>query len=266
MGHWVLRYERNGSGLALPKAGAYAQRGVVFGVDRLREHRLFLVELHHGFGHRYLQNKAVALWRVHRHFAHAGPQASPCCQHGGAAHAVAACHKQGVAHASLVGEVAALLQQGAHFVLVYYVVAGVCLCHAFLADAYVEHFQPADVVLVLCEKERQLGLLERQRQVGMYGVGPHVVGVVLGHQPRRHVDAHHAGRGSVDILYQRGETAGQRLVEPGAKQPVDHQGAGVEVGRVELLLHFNELLYFLDGNEPVLVCGAIGRQMPGDVE
>ena len=84
----------------------------------------------------------------------------------------------------------------------------------FAAQADVEHLQLTDILLVFGEEHGQLALPEGKGKRGAYDVGADVIGIVLGHQTRGHVNTHHFGLRGVDILHQGGETARQRLVQP----------------------------------------------------
>ena len=173
--------------------------------------------MQHRLGHRNLQGQDVALRHVDRDLPHPTAQTAARSQHGSPRHAIAAGDEQGVAHRALVGKRRAPAQQRAHGLLFQNGVLRVGFLHALLTEAYVENLQLADILLVLLEEERQLGILQRQRQRGTYNVGADVIRIVLGHQARGHVDAHHLGLRGIDILHQRGKAAGQRLVEARAK-------------------------------------------------
>ena len=62
-------------------------------------------------------------------------------------------------------------------------VIGVNLISTLLAEPNVKHFQLSDELLVLCEEERELLMLERERHVGTDDIGADIIGVVLCHQP-----------------------------------------------------------------------------------
>ena len=165
-----------------------------------------------------------------------------------------------------MGEDIAAEQAGTDVVLFDDGILAVYLLDAFLAQPDVEYAELTDDRLELWEQECQLGLLERQRMGGPDDVGADIVGVVLGHQARRNIDADDLCRRGVDILDQRGEATGQRFVESRAEQSVDDHRALLQTGRVELLDDFDELMDALVLLQTLLVGGAVGRQAPADVE
>ena len=140
------------------------------------------------------------------------------------------------------------------------------LLHTLLAQTDVEHAQLTDKDLVLGEQERQLGLLQGQRGMGADDVGTNIIGVVLGHQTRGHVDTDNLGRRGVDVFHQRGKATGQRFVEPRTEESVNHQHVGLQLGRVELFNHLHECFQLLGFLQPLLVGGTVGCKMPADIE
>ena len=194
---------------------------------------------------------------MHRHLPHAAPQTRLGGEDGGAAHAIAAGDEQGVAHVALVGEVAAGEQEAAHVLLFQDAEAGVGVLDELLRETDVEHLQATQVSLAVGEEHGDLLLLEGEGEVSLNDVGVDVVGVVLAHEPRGDVDAHHLGRTLVDVFHHGGETAGERFVETAAEETVHHQRGGGELGRVEVDRHLGELHGGLCFEEPLLVGGAV---------
>ena len=109
-------------------------------------------------------------------------------------------------------------------------------------------------------------LLEGQCEVGADDIGTDIIGVVLCHQSGGYVNRYDLCRRGVDVFYQGGESASQRLVEAGAEKSVDHQHAFFKTWRVELLCDFNEVLGTLRFDESFLVGGAFLGEMSTDIE
>ena len=137
-----------------------------------------------------------------RHFAGSRSQAGLGGQYGGAAHAVATGDDEGIAHLALMGKRIAREHSRTNIVFAEQGVVGLYLVDAFLTQADVEYLHLSDIDLILWEQEGQLQLLECQRQVGADDVCPHVSGIVLCHEARRHVDADDFRLRGVDIFDQ----------------------------------------------------------------
>ena len=118
-----------------------------------------------------------------------------------------------MAHRALVGKRVAVLDQGCDVLQLHQRIVGIHLVDALLAQADVQHLQLAHELLMLGKEERQFRLLQRQCQRSPNDVRTHVIRVVLRHQARRHVDAHHLGLRGIDIFHQRSEAARQWLVQ-----------------------------------------------------
>ena len=123
----------------------------------------------------------------------------------------------------------------------------------------------SDEDLILGEEEGELLLLERQCEVCLDDIGPHVVGVVFCHQTRRHVNADNLGGAGVDVFHQRCETASQWFVQAGTEQTIYHQHILFQKGRLKLLNNLNQGLrtFFL---QALFVDGTVLREMAGYVE
>ena len=104
--------EGDGRIFELAQSRSDAQCVEILRVHRLGEIGLLMIHLHHCLGHSHLHDVVVALGCVNRHFARSRPQTGPGCEHCCPCHAVATRHKQRIAHAALVGEVAAMEQPG----------------------------------------------------------------------------------------------------------------------------------------------------------
>ena len=70
----------------------------------------------------------------------------------------------------------------------------------------------------------------------------------------------------IDVFHKRGKSAGKRLVESRAKESVNHHGACLKLGRVELLRYFEKTFDALMGGHQLPVFGTVGRKMAADVE
>ena len=171
-----------------------------------------------------------------------------------------------MAHVTLVGEGAAGAKHRTHLRRISNGVLCVLSVHAFLAQPYVELLHLAHELLVLGKEERQLQLVERQRDVGPDDVRAYIICIVLGHETRGHVDAHHLGGRAVDVFHQRGEATGKGLAQPRAKETIDHQHSFFQAGRVELLRHLGEQLPSAPVPQTLLVLSTVGREMIRDVE
>ena len=121
-------------------------------------------------------------------------------------------------------------------------------------------------MLVLGKEERELGLLEGDGEGGADDIGPHVIGVVLGHESRGHIDAQHRSRRGIDILDQGGKAPGQGFVESRTEETVDHHRTRREQRRVELLGDLNQVHRLLQLKQAFLVGCTFGRQPLRDIE
>ena len=106
-----------------------------------------------------------------------------------------------MSHLSLVSKGIAAHQTAAHLLFLNDVVNGVHLGDAFLTETNVEHAELSDEGLILSKEERELGLLQGQRQRGTNDVRAYIISIIFRHQTGRHVEAHHLGRRAVDILH-----------------------------------------------------------------
>ena len=261
-----LRDEGDGRVLVGSDARAYSHCVEILRLHCLREASLLVVHLEHSLGHGHLHDGVVAFGRAHGDFSHSGAQTGLGGENGGASHSVAACHDEGVSHLAFVGEVVAWSEDVAQLAFLLNGVACVGVVDERLREAYVEHAQFAEILLTVGEHHAELLLLEGECEVGFDDVGSNVVGVVFGHQSRRDVDAHDFCGRLVDVFHERGESSGERLVEPRAEEPVDHQRGSVEAWRVEVARDFGELLHALGLGQAFLVGGAVFGEFVVDVE
>ena len=155
---------------------------VVFRLDGLREDGLVAVELNDSLRHTHLHDHVVLLGRVGRHLSCTSSQTGLGGQYGGASHAVTAGDDKGVAHIALVGVGIPFQEQGTDVVFFDQRVVGLDFIHALLTEADVQYLQSSDILLVLGEEERQLLLLQGERQVGAHDIGADIIGVVIRHQ------------------------------------------------------------------------------------
>ena len=105
---------------------------------------------------------------------------------------------------------------------------------SFLAQADVQQAPFAYIGFVLGKEESQLGQLQAQGQVGADDVGCYIIGIVLTHQTRRHVNGYHMGGRGVDILHHGGKPSAQRFVQPAAEEAVHHHVVCRQCGRGKL--------------------------------
>ena len=182
-------------------------------VDGFGEVAVLVVHLQHGLRHGDLHDGVVALRRTHRYLAGSRPKTSLGGQHGSSRHPIAACNDECVAHLPLVGKLATLAQAAADVGLLLQDKLCIGAGNILLREAYVEHSQLSQEVLVVGQQHRKLLLTKCQREVGFDDICPDVVGVVLGHESRRDVDAHHLTLRLVDVLHQRREATRQRFVQ-----------------------------------------------------
>ena len=137
VGALELSNQGHGCGLCLPKPRSYAQRVDVIGACRLREHFCIRVYGQHGLRYGDLHYHAVVFWRACDYFPGTASQTGFRCQYCCASHAVAACHDERVAHASLVYEVWPWPDEFPDIGLVYDAVLAFCIVGIFLAQSYV---------------------------------------------------------------------------------------------------------------------------------
>ena len=169
-------------------------------------------------------------------------------------------------HQALINEIAAFKHSAAHVGLLQHLVFCICTCDVLWAKPNVQHPQATYKLLVVFKKHGQLLLLQRQCEVRFHDVRLHIVRIVLGHQPRRQVDAHHLGRRLVDVFHQRGKAAGKCLVQSGTEKSVNHHRFGRQFRRVEVHHNLRKGLDALTIHHPLLVRGAVVRQFTVNVE
>ena len=143
---------------------------------------------------------------------------------------------------------------------------GVGLSYALTTDSYVESAHFANKLLVLGEEKRQFGLLKCEGECSFYDIRPHVVCIVLCHQSRGHVNAHHLCCRGVDIFHERGKTSGKGFVKTWAKQTIHNEYVLVEYGRVKLLCHHCQRMHFLAVGKSLPVGCTVGREMSRNIE
>ena len=133
-----------------------------------------------------------------------------------------------------MGKVAARFQERTDVVLFEYAALALRILDEFLGKSDVENAQSAQVLLVIRHQHRQFLLLQGKGQTGTDDVGIDIIGIVLGHQSRRDIDAYYLGRTLVDIFHHRGESASQWFVESATKESVYHQRFCIELRRVQV--------------------------------
>ena len=116
-------------------------------------------------------------------------------------------------HLSLVGKLATLAQATADVGLLLQDKLCIGAGNILLRQAYVEHSQLSQEVLVVGQQHRKFLLTKCQREVGFDDICTDIIGIVLGHESRRNVDAHHLALRLVDVLHQRREATRQRFVQ-----------------------------------------------------
>ncbi len=171
-----------------------------------------------------------------------------------------------MAHLSLVGKGPTTAQKRAQLSLLDEREAAVLTLSKRLGETDVEHLDLAQIGLVLGKEHRELELLESEGKGGAHDVGSDIARIVFWHQARRQVDAHHGRLTLVDILDERGETSGERLVEPCPEETVDNERIGIEHGRVEVYLDLDKFFHLDAFDQPLLVGGTVGREVIVDVE
>ena len=169
-------------------------------------------------------------------------------------------------HLTLVGKFASRTQPWTNVLLFDERELRVGAGNELLRKTDVEHANLAEIRLVVGQEHRQFQVAERQRQVGLDDVGTHVVGVVLGHQSRRNVDAHDLAGRLVDVFRQRRETTRKRFVQSRTKKSVDDERISIEFRRVEVERHLREILDTVAVAQPFFVNRALVRQIVVDIE
>ena len=261
-----LRDEGDGSVLLRADARAHAHGVEGLRVHRLREVAVLMVHLQHSLRHRHLHDGIVALRRAHRHLAGSRTQTGLRGQHGGTAHAVTAGNDECVAHLPFVGKLAAGLQSLTDVRFLGHDKHSIGAGNILLRQADVEHTQLAQEVLVVGQQHRELLLSEGQREVGFDDVLTNVVGIVLGHESRRNIDAHHTARRLVDVLHKRSKTTRQWFIESRAEQTVNNQCLSPQARRVEVERHLDEVLYAATVAQTFFVDGAFVRKLVMDIK
>ena len=216
------------------QAGTDTHGLIVVRIGRLGEARLAVVQLGHGLGYGRLHHEVVAEGNMHGQQPRARAQTAAGGEDGCARHALRTGDEQRTAEVALVGEASARTEQGGHLVVVGQLEVGVRLVDSFLAQADVQQAPFTDIGFVLGKEESQLGQLQAQGQVGADDVGCYIIGIVLAHQARRHVNGYHMGGRGVDILHHGGKPSAQRFVQPAAEEAVHHHVVCRQCGRGKL--------------------------------
>ena len=112
------------------------------------------------------------------------------------------------------------------------------LVDALLAQSDVEYMQLTDEILILCEKERQLRLLQREGSGGTDGVGAYIISIVFRHKTRK--------------------ASGKGLVDARAEKTINNQHVFLQYGWVEFLGYLNKLMDALAFLQPLFVGSTIG--------
>ena len=194
-------------------AGSHAYGIESLRVDGFGEVAVLVVHLQHGLRHGDLHDGIVALRRTHRYLAGPRPETSLGGQHGGSRHPIAACNDECVTHLPLVGKLATLAQATADVGLLLQDKLCIGAGNILLREANVEHSQLSQEVLVVGQQHREFLLTKCQREVGLDNIRTDVIGIILGHESRGNVYAHHLTLRLVDVLHQRREATRQRFVQ-----------------------------------------------------
>ena len=180
--------ECNGGVLLLAESGTDSHGIHVFAIYRFREILLVMVWINDSLRNADLHHVVVAAGCAHDDLSCSRAQACLRGKDGSTGHAVAAGHDECRAHIAFVGELISRKHPCPDVFLFEHHELGIHFADTFFAEADVENLQFADELLVLGEEECQFLLLEGKRHVSPDDIGTHVIGVVFGHESRRHVD------------------------------------------------------------------------------
>ena len=261
-----LGNQGDGCSLAGSQSRTDAHGVVIFRIYRFAEDGFLCIHLQHRLGHGNLHNLVVSLRRMGNHLSHTRSEAGSGGKDRSARHAVAACYEECRAHAALVGEVAARLQELADIFFFEDAATALGALNELWRESDIEHLDSAQILLVVCHHHRQLLLLQGEGEVGTDDVGADVVGIVLAHQTGRQVDAHDHCRTLVDVFHHGSESACQRLVESAAEETIHHEHSRLELRRVEVDGNLGKLLDALTLDESFLVGGTVGRKLVVHIE
>lgn len=120
---------------------------------------------------------------MRRDLSNARSHAGASGEDSGAGHAMTSGYDERVPHVALVGEVGAEQEYGAYLALLKHTVRHLGIANIVGTKPDVKHAQPANVLLAVGKKHRQLHLLQREREISPDNVGADVVAIVLAHQP-----------------------------------------------------------------------------------
>ena len=129
----------------------------------------------------------------------------------------------------------------------------------------VQHFPLTDILSIFGEEESQFRESECQRQACPYDRIRIIRLVILPEQSGGNIDRYDRSIRLVDIFYHCSKTAGQRTVQAGTEQTVDHDIAVGQYRRNEVGYHFGKF-NLLQSEYPLLVHLTIKRKMLGRVE
>ena len=261
-----LGNQGDGTSLAGSQSRTDAHGVVIFRIYRFAEDGFLCIHLQYRLGHGNLHDFVVSLRRMGNHLSHTCSEAGSGGKDRSARHAVAACDEECRAHAALVGEVAARLQELADIFFFEDAATALGALDELWRESDIKYLDSAQVLLVVCHHHRQLLLLQGEGEVGTDDVGADVVGIVLAHQTGRQVDAHDLCRTLVDVFHHGSESARQRLVESAAKETIYHEHSRLELRRVEVDGDLGKLLDALTLNESFLVGGTVGRKLVAHIE
>ena len=236
-----LFYEGQRRAFVCPNARANGQSLVRVGSDGIGKNAFVLIMVEHSLRHSYLQDVIIFQRGVHRHLTYARLQTGPCSQHSSPSHAILASHEQRIAKCALMAKGRTCLYQSGHIGTFRYLIRNAHLVKLVKAQPYRQHMRLSCINLIVGQYERQFGQPDGQCMGSPHNGRRRIVSIVLAHQSRRHINAHHIDLCRIDKLYQSGISAPKGLVKPCTKQGVNYQGVGAQFGCFKLLLYFNEI-------------------------
>ena len=223
------------------------------------------IEADHRFGEGCLHDHFTALGNMNGQQSASASQAGAGSQQGGTHFTFASGDKQSVTESPFMRKLVAGLEYFRHIFFRHHHIRGRSLVDDILMNTDIQHFPFAYIFGIFGEEEGQFRETERQCQACPYD-SIRVVGlIILAKQSGGNVYRYDCSFRLVDIFYHGSESAGQRTVQTGTEQAVDHDIAVGQYRRNEIGNHFSEL-HFLQSEYPLLVHFAIKRKMLGRVE
>ena len=133
-----------------------------------------------------------------------------------------------------MSKVAARFQKRTDVVLFKYSALALRVLDEFLGKTDIEYAHSAQILLVVSHQHSKFLLLQGKGQIGTDDIGVDIIGIVLGHQTRRDVDAYYLGRTLVDIFHHCSKSASQWLVESASEETIHHQRFSIQLRRVQV--------------------------------